>query len=104
MLRASPPGALGSRGALGGVRLRAQPPRSAPARAPPPPAAPVAELERLRLHNLSPSPGSRRKNQRIGRGHSAGQARARPPPPRASPRSPPPPPPRGGVRAAWRQP
>ncbi|GLJ06781.1 hypothetical protein SUGI_0048000 [Cryptomeria japonica] len=30
-------------------------------------------LERFRLNNLKPQPGSRRKNKRKGRGHSAGQ-------------------------------
>lgn len=32
-----------------------------------------ASDERLRLHNLSPQEGSRRKNKRKGRGHAAGQ-------------------------------
>lgn len=36
-------------------------------------AAPVAEMERLRLHNLSPSEGARRRGMRIGRGYAAGQ-------------------------------
>jgi len=30
-------------------------------------------IERLRLHNLSPQPGARRKRKRVGRGFSAGQ-------------------------------
>ena len=30
-------------------------------------------MERLRLHNLSPQPGSRKAKKRKGRGHSAGQ-------------------------------
>lgn len=38
-------------------------------------AAPVAEMERLRLHNLSPSEGARRRGMRIGRGYAAGQVR-----------------------------
>ena len=33
----------------------------------------VAELDRLRLHNLSPEDGSRKNKTRVGRGHSAGQ-------------------------------
>jgi len=32
-----------------------------------------ADDERLRLHNLSPLPGSRQKKKRIGRGYGAGQ-------------------------------
>lgn len=36
-------------------------------------ATPVAEMERLRLHNLSPSDGARRRGMRIGRGYAAGQ-------------------------------
>jgi hypothetical protein len=39
--------------------------------------APTAELERLRLHNLSSEEGSRHRKARVGRGNSAGQARAR---------------------------
>ncbi|EFJ19603.1 hypothetical protein SELMODRAFT_177574 [Selaginella moellendorffii] len=34
---------------------------------------PPAVLDRFRLHNLAPQPGSRHKNKRKGRGHSAGQ-------------------------------
>ncbi|GLC33995.1 50S ribosomal protein L15 [Pleodorina starrii] len=33
----------------------------------------VSASERLRLHNLSPEPGSRRDEKRKGRGHAAGQ-------------------------------
>eukprot|EP00262_Sarcandra_glabra_P003126 TRINITY_DN13627_c0_g1_i1.p1 TRINITY_DN13627_c0_g1~~TRINITY_DN13627_c0_g1_i1.p1 ORF type:complete len:276 (+),score=31.63 TRINITY_DN13627_c0_g1_i1:40-828(+) len=36
-------------------------------------APPRAPAERLRLHNLSPQPGSRKRNKRKGRGHAAGQ-------------------------------
>jgi large subunit ribosomal protein L15 len=36
-------------------------------------AATAAAPERLRLHNLSPTPGSRRQEKRKGRGHAAGQ-------------------------------
>lgn len=35
-----------------------------------------AAEERLRLNNLKPAPGSRRKETRKGRGHAAGQVRA----------------------------
>jgi hypothetical protein len=42
--------------------------------------APIAELERLRLHNLTPTPGSRPAKKRVGRGHSAGQVRGVLPP------------------------
>lgn len=59
--------------AFAGAPLRlAAPPRARVVAAALPP---IAELERLRLHNLSPAVGSRRPKQRIGRGHSAGQAR-----------------------------
>jgi hypothetical protein len=61
--------------ATGGA-LRLAPRRAAPSRVAV--AAPVAELERLRLHNLSPEKGSRPAKSRKGRGHSAGQARPRP--------------------------
>lgn len=39
------------------------------------------EVERLRLNNLKPLPGSRRKEQRKGRGRAAGQVRTRLRPP-----------------------
>ena len=65
---------LGAAASLRGTALRPAAARAAPLRAAV--AAPVAELERLRLHNLSPEEGSRHRKARVGRGHSAGQARA----------------------------
>jgi hypothetical protein len=63
-----------AKSSFAGAQLRlAAAPRAVARRAPA--LAPIAELERLRLHNLTPEPGSRPKKSRVGRGHSAGQAR-----------------------------
>lgn len=37
------------------------------------PAPTIASIDRFRLDNLGPQPGSRKRNKRKGRGHSAGQ-------------------------------
>lgn len=58
------------------LRSSVRPFTPAPVRAPRVLVVSVSALERLRLHNLTPEPGSRRDAKRKGRGHAAGQVRA----------------------------